>query len=116
MESGDVVNSRFLCFGRKMSTFGTANDPQRRYVEINRGPRSKSRLVIMVLAALVILIGLWLVISGVLSFVATKIGGMWVMTTERCFFVPDIGGWIGRIWQAGVATAGIVALGFGGSW
>ena len=75
-----------------------------------------SRLAKIVLPALLVLMGIWLAISGLLSFSATKIGGMWLTTTEKCFFVPDIGGWIGRIWQAGVAISGVILFWFGAGW
>lgn len=64
------------------------------------------RLLKITMLAVVILLGLWLAISGIYSICRTTIGGMWVTTEENCFFIPDIGGWIGRVWQSGVAIGG----------
>ena len=64
------------------------------------------RLVKIATLALIILLGLWLAASGVYSIWRTTIGGTYVTTEENCFFIPDIGGWIGRVWQSGVTTVG----------
>jgi hypothetical protein len=44
----------------------------------------------------------------------TRIGGMYVTTMDDCFFIPDIGGWLGRVWHAGVAIVGLVLGWMGG--
>jgi hypothetical protein len=55
-----------------------------------------------------VLIGAWLVISGVYSLCASRIGGMYVFDLEDgCFFIPDIGGWLGRFWYAGITSFGL---------
>jgi hypothetical protein len=64
------------------------------------------RLPKITMLALVILLGLWLSASGIYSICRTTIGGVYVTTEENCFFIPDIGGWIGRVWQSGVTIAG----------
>jgi hypothetical protein len=64
------------------------------------------RLLKLTTFALVIFVGVWLAFSGVYSFCVTEIGGTYVTTLEECFFVPNIGGWIGRVWYAGIAVVG----------
>src|SRR5437879_8203019 len=64
------------------------------------------RLPKITMLALVILLGLWLSASGIYSICRTTIGGVYVTTEENCFFIPDIGGWIGRVWLSGVAITG----------
>jgi len=71
------------------------------------------RLLKIAMLALVILLGLWLAASGVYSICRTTIGGMYVDTEENGFFIPDIGGWIGRIWQSGIAIAGVFLVWIG---
>ena len=72
------------------------------------------RLLKLSALTLFVLVGAWLAISGVYSFCATRIGGMYVTTMDDCFFIPDIGGWIGRVWHAGIAMFGLV-LGWRGA-
>jgi hypothetical protein len=71
------------------------------------------RLLKITMLAFVILLGLWLAASGVYSICRTTIGGAYVTTETNCFFIPDIGGWIGRVWQSGVAIAGAILVWIG---
>ena len=69
-----------------------------------------TRLLKISVLALLILLGAWLVISGIYSFCKIEIGGMWLTSSESCFFIPDVGGWIGRVWQVVVALAGLILV------
>lgn len=67
-----------------------------------------ARLLKLSALTFLFLFGAWLAISGVYSFCVTPVGGMDVTTVDNCFFIPDIGGWLGRVWHAGVTIFGLV--------
>ncbi len=66
-----------------------------------------------VLLTALFLLGAFLVVWGIRSFVTTEVGGIYIDYADRPGrHVPDIDAWFTRLWHAGIAFSGLVLAWF----